>query len=178
MSPDSASWHLKKHDNGEIFGPVPFGKIVEWAGTAQIAPQDTVSNDGEFWVKAPMVPELKMDWLVRLDDEHFYGPTTIGALMEFRENGEINGETVVIDCCSGTEIKFREAPFYQELEEETEAARSPSRGVIRLGLQKRIRDLEVNLLEKRRQLDAAAETIRKLEARVAELESRLRGAGV
>lgn len=173
MPLDNDPWHLKKHDNGEVFGPVPFSQIVEWASAAQIAPQDSVSSDGEIWVKAPMVPELKMDWLVRLDEDHFYGPTTIGALLEFRENGEISGETILIDCATATEVRLRETPFYQHPSSE-DLSRSPARGVIRLGLQKRIRDLEMNLLDKRRQLDAAAETIRKLELRVAELETRLR----
>jgi len=170
MPLENDPWHLKKHDNGEVFGPVPFGRIVEWAGTAQIAPQDVVSSDGEHWTKAPMVPELKMDWLVQLDDDHFYGPTTIGALLEFRENGEINGETILIDCCLGTEVKFKDTAFFQQPSEDL--SRAPAKGAIRLSLQKRIRDLEVGLLEKRRQLDTAAETIRKLEARVSELEGR------
>jgi hypothetical protein len=177
MPLENDPWHLKKHDNGEVFGPVPFGRIVEWAGTAQIAPQDAVSSDGEHWTKAPMVPELKMDWIVRLDDDHYYGPTTIGSLLEFRENGEINGETVIIDCCTAKELKFKDTTFFVE-PAEADPLRSPSKGVIRLSLQKRIRDLEVGLLEKRRQLDAAAETIRRLETRVSELESRLRGSVV
>lgn len=173
MSLESDRWHLKKHDNGEVFGPVPFGRILEWAGTAQIAPQDSVSSDGQHWTKAPMIPELKMDWIVRLDDDHYYGPTTIGSLLEFRENGEINGETTIIDCCTAKELKFKETAFFVE-PGEAEAARSPSKGIIRLSLQKRIRELEMGLLEKRRQLDAAAETIRRLETRVGELEIRLR----
>jgi len=172
-----AIWHLKKHDNGEIFGPVPFGRIVEWAGTAQIAPQDSVSSDGEVWTKAPMIPELKMDWIVKLDDDHYYGPTTVGAVLEFFENGEINGDTAIIDCCSGIEMPFKEASFFPVPEptpDDLLELRSPSKGIIRLGLQKRIRELEVNLLEKRRQLDMAADTIHRLETRVRELEDRLR----
>jgi len=167
-------WYLRKYENGEKFGPVAFAKIVEWAGTAQIAPQDVVSSDGEHWTKAPMIPELKMDWLVRLDGDHFYGPTTVGALLEFREAGEINGETVLVDCCSAKELKFRDSAFYAD-PEEPDSVRSPSKGALRLSLQKRVRDLELALLDKRRQLDAAAETIRKLEQQVSELQGRLHG---
>ncbi len=174
----SENWHLKKHDNGEVFGPVTFGKIVEWAGTAQIAPQDSVSNDAIVWTKAPMVPELKMDWIVKLDEDHYYGPTTIGAVLEFYENGEIKSETVILDCCAGVEKAFEETAFFPGPElrsdDDRPGSRSPSKGIIRLGLQKRIRELEVNLLEKRRQLDMAADTIHRLETRVRELEDRLR----
>ncbi|HEY8900206.1 MAG TPA: hypothetical protein VIM61_07330 [Chthoniobacterales bacterium] len=172
----SEHWHLKKHDNGEIFGPVTFARILEWAGTAQIAPQDTLSNDLLVWTKAPMIPELGMDWIVKLEDDHYYGPTTVGSLLEFLENGEIKGDTVILDCCTGTELPFREAKFFPapDLQVDDDLSRSPSRGVIRLGLQKRIRELEVGLLEKRRQLDMAADTIHRLENRVRELEARVR----
>ncbi|MDD5199750.1 MAG: hypothetical protein PHC88_08090 [Terrimicrobiaceae bacterium] len=171
------NWFLKKHDNGEVFGPVPFGRLVEWAGTAQIAPQDALSNDAQVWTKSPMVPELKMDWIVKLDDDHYYGPTTIGSLLEFLENGEINGDTVILDCCTGVEQPFNETAFFPPPElhgDESSAGRSPSKGIIRLGLQKRIRELEIGLLEKRRQLDMAADTIHRLETRVRELDARVR----
>lgn len=174
----SENWHLKKYDTGEVFGPVPFGKIVEWAGTAQVAPQDMVSDQTKVWTKAPMVPELKMDWIVKLDEDHYYGPTTIGAILEFLENGEIQGDTAILDCCTGKEMKFQDAPFFpkpeEDIDDESLALRSPSKGIIRLGLQKRIRELEVNLLEKRRQLDMAADTIHRLETRVKELEKHIR----
>ncbi len=175
---NSDTWQLKKYEDGEVFGPVNFAKIREWAGTAQIAPQDMLSEDGLVWTKAPMIAALKMDWIVRLGDDHYYGPTTIGSLLEFLENGEINGETVILNCCTGEESPFRECTFFPVVEEvvpeEDFVLRAPSKGIIRLSLQKRIRDLETNLLEKRRQLDLAAETIHKLETRVRELEARLR----
>ncbi len=172
------TWYLKKHDNGEIFGPVPFSRITEWAGTAQIAPQDSVSTDGEIWTKAPMVPDLRMDWLIKLDEDHFYGPTTVGAVLEFLENNEISGSTTIIDCCHATESPLRETPFYPQPtlpgHEYLLSSRAPSKGIVRLSLQKRIRELEVALLEKRRQLDMASDTIHRLETRVKELEARVR----
>ncbi len=175
---NSEHWQLKKYDNGEVFGPVPFARIVEWAGTAQIAPQDVVSNDGVVWTKAPMIPELGMDWIVKLEDDHYYGPTTVGAVLEFFESGEINGETVILDCCTGRELAFKEAKFFPtpdlQADDDALASRAPSRGIVRLGLQKRIRELEVALLEKRRQLDMAADTIHRLETRVKELDARVR----
>jgi hypothetical protein len=74
------SWFLRKHEDGSTFGPVRFDQIARWAATAQIAPHDTLSNDRQTWVKAPMLAQLGMDWLVELTSEHYYGPTTLGAL--------------------------------------------------------------------------------------------------
>ncbi len=73
-------WFLRKHEDGSTFGPVQFDQITRWAAAAQIAPHDTLSSDGQTWVKAPMVPQLSMDWLVELTSEHYYGPTTLGYL--------------------------------------------------------------------------------------------------
>jgi len=171
-SENSETWYLRKHEDGDVFGPVAFSKIQEWANTAQVAPQDMISTDQEVWTKAPMVADLKMDWIVKTGEDQYYGPTTIGSLAEFRKNGEINAETMILDCCSGTEMRFGSSSFYTAVSvaEETDFMnRGPVRGAIRLGLQQRIRELEINLLEKRRQLDHAAQTINRLEARVATL---------
>lgn len=34
----SAKWFLKKHEDGEVFGPVEFAKLKEWSRAAQISP--------------------------------------------------------------------------------------------------------------------------------------------
>jgi hypothetical protein len=174
---NSETWYLRKHEDGAVFGPVVFSKIQEWANTAQVAPQDMISTDQEVWTKAPMVADLKMDWIVKMGEDQYYGPTTIGSLTEFRRNGEIDAETMILDCCSGAETRFGASAFYTvgSFPEEADLMnRGPARGAIRLGLQKRIRELEINLLEKRRQLDHAAQTINRLEARVATLEARIK----
>ena len=103
-------WFLRKHEDGSTFGPVQFDQITRWAAAAQIAPHDTLSSDGQTWVRAPMVPQLSMDWLVELTSEHYYGPTTLGTLREFIRLGEIDGETVVINSCDGTRRQVREMP--------------------------------------------------------------------
>ncbi|HSP45535.1 MAG TPA: hypothetical protein VLO30_06045 [Chthoniobacterales bacterium] len=56
----------------------PSPQLTRWASTAQVAPHDVVSTDQLTWVKAPMLPELGMDWLVEVTTERFYGPTTLG----------------------------------------------------------------------------------------------------
>ncbi len=171
-----ANWYLRKHENGEVFGPTPFEQIREWALAAQVNPQDMVSNDGEVWTKAPMIPELKMDWLVEAGDV-LYGPTTADALMEFVRLGEITRDTAILNCCSGEAMRLSDAPFFSEeaLHPAIEALRTtqPSKGGIKVSLQRRVRELETALIEKRLQLNVATDTIAKLEAKIRDLEKRV-----
>jgi hypothetical protein len=60
---------------GSIFGPISFDQLSGWASAAQVAPRDVVSTDQQTWLKAPMVPQLAMDWLVEVTSEHYYGPS-------------------------------------------------------------------------------------------------------
>lgn len=173
------NWFLRKHENKEVFGPVRFEKIKEWAASAQINPQDMVSNDQVVWTKAPMIPELEMDWLVELDEEVLYGPTTSGTLLEFVSSGEISADTGVINCVNGERMRLRDTPFFAAAQaapphEHAGAAppllQQPLKGGIRASLQKRVRELEQLLLERQRQLQTSKETIARLEARIKELE--------
>src|SRR5476649_1748725 len=72
--------------------------------------RDVLSSDQVTWIKAPMLQELGMDWLVELTSERYYGPTTLGAVQEFIRLGEINGETFVINSCDGTRRQIQEMP--------------------------------------------------------------------
>ena len=166
-------WFLRKHDDGSTFGPVQFDQIVRWAATAQIAPHDILSTDQQTWIKAPMVPQLGMDWLVELTTEHYYGPTTLGALQEFIQLGEIDGETFVINTCDGARRQIREMPDLWEtalaevdenqIQIQLDDPVGPSVAKMSMRLQERIRDLEQTLQEERL---ALAES----ERRYAELE--------
>lgn len=175
-------WYLKKHDQGEVFGPVHFDKIKDWARSAQINPQDMLSEDGKVWTKAPMIPELEMDWLVVVGDNLLYGPTTAGALLEFAQLGEITPETPLVNCCTGQAWTLSETPFYEQAQSEPREELIPNNpllamlqqtgtGSIKFNLQKRVRELEAALLDKRRKLMTAEETITRLETRIRELES-------
>jgi hypothetical protein len=156
------SWFLRKHEDGSTFGPVRFGQIARWAAAAQIAPHDTLSNDRQTWVKAPMLAQLGMDWLVELTSEHFYGPTTLGALQEFIRLGEIDGETLVINTRNGARCKIQEMPQLWETgqtdagDAQTEIQLGDPVGPAMEGMsipfQEQIRDLEQNLEEERRAL--------------------------
>jgi hypothetical protein len=169
------SWFLRKHEDGSTFGPVRFDQIVRWAATAQIAPHDTLSNDRQTWLKAPMLTQLGMDWLVELTSEHYYGPTTLGTLQEFIRLGEIDGETLVINTRTGARCKIEEMP---QLWEPGQPDAADAQTEIQLGdpvgpavarmsfrLQEQIHDLEQSLEEERRALMEA-------ERRYAELKEK------
>lgn len=179
-------WYLKKHENGEIFGPVHFNRIRDWAQSAQVNSQDTLSDNQVIWTKAPMLPGLQMDWLIVVGQDLLYGPTTEGALLEFFRLGEISADTQLINCCTGQSLHFGETIFFQEEqkappEEELPGTnlppiQAPAKGNIRFNLQQRVRQLETALMERQRKLIAADETITRLEMKIKELEGKLNGA--
>ena len=156
------SWFLRKHEDGSIFGPVRFDQIARWGAAAQIAPHDTLSNDRQTWVKAPMLAQLGMDWLVELTSEHYYGPTTLGALQEFIRLGEIDGETLVINTRNGARCRIQEMPQLWEMgradagDAQTEIQLGdpvgPAVARMSIRLREQIRDLEQSLEEERRAL--------------------------
>ena len=109
----SDNWFLNKHDDGSIFGPASEDQIQDWALAAKISPLDKVSNDGQStWRRAPMFPELHMDWLVEVSEDYLYGPTTFGTVQEFLAAGEIDGETTVINCKEGSQARVKDMPVF------------------------------------------------------------------
>ena len=106
----SEKWFLRKHESGDVFGPVPFDKIREWAHSAQVNAQDMLSTDQIIWTKAPMIPETEMDWLIVVGENVLYGPTTAEALLEFERLGEITIATTLINCTTGERTTLGEAP--------------------------------------------------------------------
>jgi hypothetical protein len=171
-------WFLRKHEDGSTFGPVQFDQIARWAAAAQIAPHDTLSSDGQTWLKAPMLSQLGMDWLVELTSEHYYGPTTFGALQEFIRLGEIDGGTVVINTCDGTRRQIREMPdlwgtselqVEDQIEIQLGDPVAPAVAKMSLHLQERIRDLEQTLQEARRALAESEQRYAELERKFQDL---------
>lgn len=156
-------WFLRKHADGEIFGPVSFDQIREWSMSAQVHPQDVISNDGRTWNKAPMLSELQMDWLVEIPGQPLYGPTTAGTLLEFLKAGEISAETKILNCCSGAITRLGDVSFFP-----TPANLESG---VKENLQKHLLELEMTLLEKQTELNFALDTIARLEQRIKELES-------
>jgi len=175
--PSGQRWFLRKHEDGTVFGPLSFEQLAQWAATAQVAPHDAISSDQLTWIKAPMLPELGMDWLVELTSEQYYGPTTLGAIQEFVRLGEIEGETFVINSCDGTRRQLQQIPEMREMfpraEPEgaapAESASKPGASGISMDLHDRIRYLEQTLREERRALEKAEERYHELEQRYQQL---------
>jgi hypothetical protein len=161
-------WFLMKNDDGTVFGPIKFEQLRQWAVDAQVSPLDKVSTDEKKWVKAPMIPELQMDYLVEVSPDQFYGPTTLGAVREFLQMGEIHAETTVTNCRDGSSTLVKDIPELQTTPEEEEALQ-PVRTSIRVNLQQRIRDLEETLMDERRAREQAEHLVEKLEAKLGEI---------
>jgi hypothetical protein len=159
---------LMKHDDGTLFGPITLKQLHQWAGDATVSPLDKVSTDGKTWSKAPMIPELEMDYLIEVSTDQYYGPTTLGSVKEFLRIGEITPATVITNCKDGTEFVIRDIPELLPEAEES-PAEQPLRTSIRVSMQQRIRDLEESLMEERRARELAELHIERLEAKIAEL---------
>ena len=160
-------WFLMKRLDGSIFGPVEFQQLYQWAQEAQISAFDMVSTDEVQWSKAPMIPELEMDFIVEVGPDQYYGPTTLGALAEFMRAGEFTEDSLIVNCKTGQESQAKEFPELSRPEE----APQPVRASTRISLQKRVAQLEEALLEER-QMRAH------YEARCQQLQALLEEAGI
>ncbi|MEZ5299716.1 MAG: GYF domain-containing protein [Verrucomicrobiales bacterium] len=173
---ESNEWYLLKVADHETFGPASIDELRDWALSAKVSPMDKVSNDGmKSWVRAPMVSDLHMDWLVELADDYLYGPTTVGAIQEFMRNGEIDGDTTLINCREGNRTTVNENPalatlFAKRSEDEAaaDAAISGDLPPASLGTQKRILELENLVLQLRRELNRSERRFQELREKYTE----------
>ncbi len=168
------AWFLRKHADGSIFGPLTFAQVRRWADSAQIAPHDKISHDQETWQKAPMFPELAMDWLVEVTSERYYGPTTLGAVREFLRLGEIGAGTYVINSCDGGRRQIGDLPelTLEPNESFDSSDHAPPAMPMAINLRDRINDLEQSLFEERRALQESEARYRELEAQFLELQQK------
>ncbi len=173
-SPAAHQWFLRKHEDNSIFGPLTFEQLASWASSAQIAPNDSISTDQANWMKAPMLPELGMDWIVEVTSERLYGPTTLGAIRDFMRLGEIGEENFVINACDASRQQVRDlAPLLEALPADAHAepndASGPTAAAIAIDVNDRIRELEDALREERRAYAELEQHYRDLEQRYNDL---------
>jgi len=106
-------WFLLKAQDKEVYGPVTLDVLKSWAVAAKVSPMDRVSNDGQTsWVRAPMVSALQMDWLIELEDDYLYGPTSLATIQEFIESGEITATDNIINCVSNERMQLDACPTF------------------------------------------------------------------
>ena len=182
---ETNSWYLLKHEDGALFGPIPLEQLQQWATEAQISPQDRISQDNKSWVKAPMLEDLHMDYLIEVSPDQFYGPTTIGAVREFYFAGEIDGSARITNCRDGSESllgdipEILQAPLTEQTGETAAVGEGGNEGAmagpgdLRFNLQQRILELEEALLEERHAKEKAEHLVSKLELQIAELTQSL-----
>lgn len=107
------TWHLIKAADKQEYGPITTETLLGWASEAKISPMDKLSNDGKkSWLRAPMVHDLQMDWLIQMPDQYLYGPTNVATIQEFLATGQIDGNVVLINCLDATESRLSEQPFF------------------------------------------------------------------
>lgn len=156
-------WHLIKASDNQEFGPITTETLLGWASEAKISPMDKLSNDGrQNWLRAPMVKELQMDWLIQMPDQFLYGPTNVATIQEFLASGQVDGNVVLINCLDGSEARLHEQPFYSFSPQHMRSAETThvgtqwpdaQRGSTDTMLHQRISLLERQIVEYQRSLD-------------------------
>lgn len=116
-------WYLLKSADRQVYGPVDQDTLLSWAAEAKISPLDKLSKDDhKTWLRAPMVDELQMDWLIEMPDNYLYGPTNVGTIQEFLATGQIDESVTVINCRTGIEDRLSHLPFFQASPHHTRTA--------------------------------------------------------
>jgi hypothetical protein len=122
-------WYLLKAQDREVYGPIKLDQLQAWAAEAKIAPLDKVSNDNRTtWSRAPMVPQLQMDWLIEMPDNYLYGPTSVGTIQEFLATGEIDGNVTIINCLEGTSTRLNEMALFSSSPHQARSADTMHQG--------------------------------------------------
>ena len=67
------TWFLRTGED-TVYGELTLPDLAEWAESGRVLPEHEVSRNGEDWVKADTVPDLKMDWFVDLKNGQQHGP--------------------------------------------------------------------------------------------------------
>lgn len=84
-----------KTPDGSVYGPVDVVTLCSWAADARVIPGCRVSQDGKNWAPAEALPELRLNWGVRLSDGTEYGPLNLLAIWTLMLEGNLQrGMTV------------------------------------------------------------------------------------
>ena len=166
-------WRVKKLPDNSIYGPVDANTLKEWAHSAQISPQDEIDVSDENWKPAPEIDFLEMLWMVVLPDEETYGPTTLGTLREFIHEGLISEKTHATHVKTKQSLPISALFAAVEFEKKREARRPPKDSkkstasiAVDMAKDQRIRQLEEDLRELRKEYDDLTHRYRQLSLQV------------
>ena len=162
-------WRIKKAPDNSIYGPVDVETLKEWANSAQIAPEDMVDESDENWRVAPEIDFLEMLWMVKLPGGETYGPTTVGTLREFINEGLVTEKTVATHGKTHQSLPLTALVAAVDFEKKrasrrpaTEANKSTASLAVEMAKDQRIRQLEEDLKELRREHDTLTHRYRQL----------------
>jgi len=162
-------WRVKKAPDDSIYGPVDQETLKEWANSAQIAPEDMVDESDENWRVAPEIDFLEMLWLVKLPGGEIYGPTTVGTLREFINEGLVTEKTLVTHGKTHQSLPLTALVAAVDFEKKR-ASRRPSKEAnkstaslaVEMAKDQHIRQLEEDLKELRREHETLTHKYRQL----------------
>jgi hypothetical protein len=165
---ETMTWRVRKSPDNAIYGPVDTGMLKEWANSAQIAPEDQIDESDEQWRPAPEVEFLEMLWVVKLPGGESYGPTTVGTLREFINEGLVTDKTHASHCKTHQSLPLAALVAAVDFEQKRaarrpkEANKSTASLAVERAKDQHIRQLEEDLKELRREYDLLTHKHRQL----------------
>ena len=162
-------WRIRKGPDDSIYGPVDPETLKEWANSAQIAPEDMVDESDENWRAAPEVDFLEMVWLVKLGSGETYGPTTVGTLREFINEGLVTEKTLASHAKTNQSLPLAAliaAIDFEKKRAQRRPSKEPNKTTVSLAVDmakdQHIRQLEEDLKELRREHESLVHKYRQL----------------
>jgi ribosomal protein L19E len=170
-----AMWRVKKAPDDSIYGPVDMETLKEWANSAQIAPQDMVDESDDNWRVAPEIDFLEMLWMIKLPGGEIYGPTTVGTLREFINEGLVTEKTLATHGKTHQSLPLTALVAAVDFEKKRASRRPGQAGnkstaslAVEMAKDQHIRQLEEDLKELRREHDTLTHKYRQLSLQMQE----------
>src|SRR5271156_5486562 len=167
-------WRVKKAPDNAVYGPVDTPMLKEWANSAQIAPDDQIDESDDNWRPAPEIDFLEMLWIVKLPGGESYGPTTVGTLREFINEGLVTDKTHASHCKTHQSLPLAALVAAVDFEQKRaarrpkEANKSTASLAVDRAKDQHIRQLEEDLKELRKEYDTLTHRCRQLERQLQE----------
>jgi hypothetical protein len=162
-------WRVKKAADQAVYGPVDSEMLKEWANSAQIAPEDMIDESDENWRAAPEIDFLEMLWQVKLPGGEVYGPTTVGTLREFINEGLVNEKTPATHAKTHQSLPLAALFAAVDFEKRRASRRRPMEAnkstallAVEMAKDQHIRQLEEDLKELRKEHDTLIHKYRQL----------------